>query len=358
MAAYSAHRFAVIGTGAMAAAMMSTFHRAGVHVSAINSRDPERGRRFAAAFGIPRTSEDLESLLKSDEFDAVYIANASADHASAAIASLDAGKAVLCEKPLSLAMTDAEKVAEVAARTGRLCMEGLWIPFLPAYRRFVELARANSCGQPSHLFADFGYPVSDKTTPRLFAPAAGGVLLDRGIYLVALALDIFGPVENVDSRFAFTARGVDQHASLQLLHRGGGQSQLAASFNSLMSNTATLACSEGIIRLEEPLIGAEVVSTRRVDVAPRVPREPLQPSNLRQKIMRGLRQRPLLRRIKRAVPRTRREHLSYGPDPYLPQLLHFLSLLDSGASASDLVPLDLSLSIQRVIAQARKGEPR
>ncbi len=337
----------------MAAAMMSTFNHANVRVAAVNSRDTARGRQFASAFHIPTAGEGVEAFLQSSEFDAVYIANASAEHASTAIAALEAGKAVLCEKPLALSANEAERVADAARRTGRLCMEGIWITFLPAYRRFVELARTKACGKPTHLFADFGYPVSEEALPRLFSPATGGVLLDRGIYLVALALDVFGPIESVDANLDVTAGGVDRHVSLQLSHRGGEQSQLAASFTSLMSNSAMLACSGGLIRLEEPLIGAEMVSMRRMAVVHDPPPDPAQFLGMRQKFARGLRQRPLLRRLKRAIPNTRYEYLSYGVDPYLPQLLHFLRLVRAGSRESDIVPLELSLSIQRIIDRAR-----
>jgi predicted dehydrogenase len=356
MDAKNVPRFAVIGTGSMAAAMMSTFGRAGVPVTAVASRDAERSRRFASAFGIPTAGSDLDSFLHSGAFDAVYIANASAEHATTTIAALEAGKAVLCEKPLALSGSEAEHVAGVARRAGKLCMEGLWIPFLPAYRRFVELAHATTYGRPTHLFADFGYPVSEKGQPRLFSPAAGGVLRDRGIYLVALALNVFGPVQRVDALLEVTAHGVDQHASLQLSHRGGGQSQLSASFTSLMSNTAALACSGGLIHLEEPLIGAETVSTRRIAVVHDLSQETAQPLGARQKLARNLRQRPLLRRLKRSIPNARHEYFAYGPDPYLPQLLHFLALLSAGTAESDIVPLELSLSIQHVIDRARSDQ--
>ena len=340
----------------MAAAMMSTFDLAGVTVAAVASRDIERGRRFANAFGIPAAADNLNSFLGSSEFDAVYIANASAEHASTVIAALEAGKAVLCEKPLALSANEAERVAATARRMGKLCMEGLWTSFLPAYRRFVELARANTCGKAIHLFADFGYPVSKNAMPRLLSPAAGGVLLDRGIYLLALALDLFGPVENVDAKLELGAGNVDQHASLQLVHRDGGYSQLAASFTCLMSNTATLACSGGLIQLEEPLIGGEMTSTRRFAVKPDLPQELVRQLGTKQRVVRGLRQQPLVRRLKRSIPTARREYLSYGSDQYLPQLIHFLALMSRGASESDIVSLERSLSIQRVIDRARAGQ--
>ena len=347
-----APRFAMFGTGGMAAAMMSTFDHAGVRVVAVGSRDPTRGRQFADAFHIPTVGEKIDSLLRDSEFDAVYIANASAEHANTAIASLEAGKAVLCEKPLALSAGEAERVAAAATRTGKLCMEAIWISFLPAYRRFVELARTNTYGKPTHLFADFGYPVSEKARPRLFSQETGGVLSDRGIYLVALALDVFGPVEAVNAKLEVTGRGVEQHASLHLLHEGGNHSQLAASFTSLMSNTATLACTEGRIRLEEPLIGAETISIRRLTAAHDRPPDSVL-IDAKQRLARSLRQSPLLRRYKRLFSNERHEYLGYGASPYLAQLLHFIELMSTGACESNVVPLQHSLSIHRILDRAR-----
>ena len=353
----SEFKFGVIGTGSMAASMMPAFAQADVHVTAVASRDPQRALQFARNFGIPTVSKSLSSLLQSPEVNAIYIANSNAEHATTAIAALEAGKAVLCEKPLALSTSEAERVAEASRRTRSLCMEGIWTLLLPAYRRFLELARTKTCGVPVHLYADFGYPVSEEALPGLFSPTSG-VLLDRGIYLVALALNVFGPAEALNARLAFTPRGVDNHASLQLNHTGGGQSQLSTSFTSLMSNTAALACTGGMIRLEEPLIGAETVSVQFMSAERSAPRDPTLPIGLKQKLVHRLRQRALLRRFKLALPSARREYLSYGPDQYLPQLHHFLDLLKVGARESDVVPLELSLAIQRVIEQARADHRR
>ncbi len=198
----------------MAASMMSTFARAGVRVGAVVSRDRRRARRFAEMFGIPSASDNLDSLLRSAEINAVYIANSSAEHAPTAKATLEAGKAVLCEKPLALSVGDAEAIAEASRRTGQLCMEGIWTLFLPAYRRFLELARTEACGKPTHLFADFGYPTAEEVLRRQVAPTEGGVLFDRGVYLVALAIKIFGSVETADLRLRFADGGVNEHASI------------------------------------------------------------------------------------------------------------------------------------------------
>ena len=348
-----APHFGVIGTGSMAAAMMNTFEQAHVRVRAVASHDPSRSRLFARAFEIPVGGLEIGSLLLDRDIDAVYIANSPRNHAATAIAALEAGKAVLCEKPISISGREAQRVADAARQNGKLCMEGLWTLFLPAYVRFLELARTRAYGDPNHLYADFGYPVSQELLPQLFTPEGGGVLLDRAVYLIALALKLFGPIETIDARIDFTDFGVDRVASLQLGHNGGKQSQLAVSFTSLMSNAADLACTGGLIRLEAPLIGSEAVSARRFPIERASSIDAVVPRSARDKLLSKLRQNPHLRRIKRTLPDLVRHHLSYGSDQYLPQLQHFLALLSSGTQESDVVPMELSLAIQRVIDQIR-----
>ena len=342
--------FAVVGTGRMAASMMSTIARAGLHVAAVVSRDLARSQAFARMFNIENAYADLGALSNDGRIDAVYIANEPTEHARTAIAAMEAGKAVLCEKPLAITWQQADRIRRTADRTGMLCMEGIWTLFLPAYRRFLELAKAQPCGRPRHLTAGFGYPVG--LDSRLLSPAAGGVLLDRGIYLVALALTVLGPVEKISGTLELGAHGVEHQASLLLEHRDGAQSQLSASFTAFMSNTASLACTAGAIRLEEPLIGSETVSTRHVRTDAQLPQSI---GSYKDSLGRMLRENASLRRLKRALPAGRTEHYSYGSDRHLPQLEHFIELLGSKKRESDIIPLKLSLEVLEAIEQIRSS---
>jgi len=344
-------RFAVVGTGVMAATMMTAFGAAGIPVTRVVSREPERGRRFASAFGVPNSESDLSAVLSSSEVDAVYVANAPRDHAATVIAALEAGKAVLCEKPIAVNFAEAKRVVDVARQTGTLCMEGLWTLFLPSFAHFIELARTRAFGEPIHLFADFGYP--EDARPNLLLPANGGALLDRAGYLIALALNVLGPVERINARMNFTDLGVDRDAFLQLSHQGGKLSQLSASFTSLMSNSASLACTRGLIRLESPLIGSEMVSTKGSAVGRILAQDPLLIGAARKNFVSRLREIPIFRRVKQQLPDLTRRHFSYGSNQYLPEVKHFVALIREKAQESDVVPLELSLTIQQIIDKAR-----
>lgn len=337
-------RFGVVGTGRMAAAMVATLRSAGAEVTAVASRDGARAARFAAEHGVGNSDADWRELVRRSDVDAVYVANAPADHAVVAIGALVEGKAALVEKPLAADPVMAAQVAN-AALSGRLCMEALWTAFLPAHRRFHALAASGVCGKPIHLQADFGYP--EPANSRLFEPGAPGVLLDRAVYLVALALRVMGPVSDVSARVERDAAGLDRHAALTLRHEAGGVSQLAASFDALMSNSAHLSGKTGSLKLEEPLLGSERVLARMAKIGVE-DGGAARPGAM----MRALKRSGALRRLKAALPTGRRKWVSYGADPHRLQVEHFLQLMRDGRAESDVVPLSLSIEALRVLAEA------
>lgn len=343
--------FAIVGTGTMAMTMVPIFAHAGAQVVAVCSRERSRAQQFASSFRIPTAETDLCKLFERNDIDAVYIANAPRDHALTAIAALKAGKPVLCEKPMGISVGEAELIARTAQNANVLCMEGLWTLFLPAYRRLFELVGDPNSGIARNLVADFGYPTSEQLQPQLFASIGGGVLLDRMIYLISLALKVLGDVETTQALVHRTTTGIDVRASLQLRHLGGGFSQLSASFETRTSNTATVASTKRLVCLEAPLIGCERISIK--DAEPPQSGSSINASSMRRLLVETLRQNPPLRRLKAAMSRSPNEDHSYGTSQYLPQLRHFLALLRSNAKESDIASLTHSLAVHKIIDIAR-----
>jgi predicted dehydrogenase len=346
-------KFGVIGTGRMAATMMGVFDAVpDVEVIAVSSASPDRARGFANRFRIPACYGSLDEFLRNDAIAAVYVANRNLDHCRTTIAALRAGKAVLCEKPFAINLKEGEAVVAAARATGKLFMEAMWTPFLPAYERLVGLVKSGTFGKPTHLHFDFGYPASEKTSPSLFVPGDGGVLLDRSAYGISLALRVLGDVKMVDASLGSNAAGVDVDASLQLTHRSGGQSQLGFSLTSLMSNSASVACEGGLVGLMPPTIGAETVFRQHV-VADRSQGGESDRAGLKHRIVSELRRFTLVRRVKAAASRPKNEYHSFGTDPYLPQLRHFIELLHAGRVESGVNTWDSSLAVLRIIEAAK-----
>jgi predicted dehydrogenase len=347
-------KFGIIGTGRMAATMMAAFnHLSGAKMIAVASESAGRADAFAKLFAIPKAYSKIEDLLADKEIHAVYIANPTENHAKTTIQALKAGKAVLCEKPIAISEAESKQIEAEAARSGKLCMEAMWTLFLPAYKRMFELHESKTLGTPMNLYADFGYPVSPQAYPRLFAAAPGrGVLLDRGVYPIALALKLFGTVKKVSGNLILTKNGADTDAFLQLYHENGCNSQLTVSISTLLQNRAVLSSTGGMIALEPPVIGAESLSIRRAQIDNNVSSP--ETYGLAAKLKQQLRQSPLLRRINSMKSMMTSEHHSWGANQYLPVLNHFCNLYRAQKLESDVIPLSLSSQVLHIIEQAKQ----
>ncbi|MEO1135733.1 MAG: Gfo/Idh/MocA family oxidoreductase [Pseudomonadota bacterium] len=343
-------RFGVIGTGAMAAAMMPAMRLSReVDVVAVASGNDARARAFAETHGIRDVYGEAGVMLREQTIDAVYIANATGKHSETAIAALLAGKHVLCEKPFALTAVEGEKVLAAARESGKLFMEGLWTHFLPAYQRVHALVRDAAVGEPKHLTAAYGYPTTPELRPRLFRRDDGGVLLDVAVYPISLALRLLGPVADVTAIVTRNQERIDTDAAIQLRHENGGVSQLSASFDTLTSNTAVLSGRRGAVTIPAPVFGAE-----QVIVETAAPRGPADDAGASSKFKAALKQVPILRKLKSALGGG--EHHPYGRDQYLPQLTHFLSLIAAGKTESDIASHALSLDTLRVLDRIREQE--
>lgn len=158
-------------------------------LQAAGSSSPERASAFAAEFGA-EASGPYDEVLARDDVDAVYIGTVHTTHAELAIQALEAGKAVLCEKPASPEADDVERILAAAARTQRPFLEAFKTRFGPFAHALNDFAAGGELGEPQWLEAAFGFAAGSRDG-RLFDPeVAGGAILDVGCYPVALAVQI------------------------------------------------------------------------------------------------------------------------------------------------------------------------
>ena len=346
--------FGIIGTGRMAATMMAALTAAsGVKILAVSSESKDRAASFAKFHAIPQAYHGIDALLRDERIDAVYIANATENHYQSTLSALNAGKAVLCEKPIAISASESKEIEQAAARAGKLCMEAMWTFFLPTYQRLFKSYEETELGTPLYLYSDFGYPVSKEVSPRLYASTVGsGVLLDRGVYPIALALKLFGPVNQILGKVDRTPEGVDIHAALQLFHNNGAESQLAVSFRVLLQNRAVLSSTGGSISLEPPVIGAESIRISRASLE--LPTLGIQSLSIKERLKQHLRQSSLLRRINTIKSAGKLEHHTYGGNQYLPLINHFCELYRTDKLVSNVFSLSASTQVLEVIDQANK----
>jgi predicted dehydrogenase len=342
-------RLGIVGTGRMADTMMTAFrHVPQIEVRAVASREQSRARDFAVQHGIRSAFSSVDDLLAQSDLEAVYIANVNSLHARTAIQAMQAGKAVLCEKPFANSVEEGETVLQAAKTTGRVFVEAMWTTHLPAYRRLFELLTSGDLGEAIHLQADFGYP-----TVALPSPGPGsGVLLDRGVYPISLAIHLFGAPVDVQATVRRSSSGVDVSASVQLRHHGGQQSQLACSFESFLGNSATVSCSAGHAKLLSPLVGCQAVFSRRMQ--PLASGQGTSAASFRRRIKDALGQFQVVQRL-RPLLEGKTEGFPHRHSAYLPMLRHFVAMIhrrDESRLANDQA---ISLEVLRVVDRARQA---
>lgn len=161
-------------------------------VVAIAARDPARARAFATKHGIPRAYASYEALIADPAIDAVYNPLPNSLHAPWTIAALQAGKHVLCEKPLTANAEEAERVAAVAASSGRVLMEAFHYRYHPLAARVKAIADSGELGAVRHIEAQFCIPLLRRGDIRYRYDLAGGATMDVGCYTIDLVRFLAG----------------------------------------------------------------------------------------------------------------------------------------------------------------------
>ena len=220
-------------------------------LEAVGSRDAERAEAFAREFGAARWHGSYGELLADPGIDAVYVASPHPWHAEHSILALEAGKAVLCEKPFAINAAQARRVVETARRRRLFCMEAMWTRFLPTMVRLREILAQGVIGEPRMLTADFGFRCDGNPRGRLMDPAlGGGGLLDVGIYPISLAFMVLGPAERVSGLAHLGETGVDEQAVVVMSHRAGALSVCSTGVRTSTPQLAVIMGTLGRIELD------------------------------------------------------------------------------------------------------------
>ena len=150
----------------------------GAHLYAVASRDEQRSATLEPEL-VHATYDDL---LADERVDAVYISLSNSQHIEWVTKSLEAGKHVLCEKPLGLNAVETAAMFDVAARNGRLLIEAVWGRWHPRFARMVDLVSSGAIGDIQHIETAFTFTSEMTDNYRLSPSMGGGALLDVGCY--------------------------------------------------------------------------------------------------------------------------------------------------------------------------------
>ena len=313
-------RWGILGTGNIA----SQFARGLRSVldgpmNAVGSRSQASADKFGDEYNVPRRYPTYEGLANDPDVDAVYIASPHPFHCEHTLLCLDAGKAVLCEKPLAINAGEAQTMIARAREKRLFLMEAMWTRFLPVIARVRELLAAGAIGEPRMLTADFGFRADFDPQHRLFnLELGGGALLDVGIYPVALASMVFGTPDSITARAHLGETGVDEQTALILGYAGGQLALLSCAVRLDTPQEAIIMGTEGSIRVASPWWMPRSFSIVKPDT-------PVENFNL-----------------------------PFDGNGYNYEAIEVARCINAGLLESPIMPLDESLALMRVLDTARE----
>jgi D-xylose 1-dehydrogenase (NADP+, D-xylono-1,5-lactone-forming) len=253
-------RWGVIGTANIARGVLIPAMQQSMFgtVEAVGSRDVEKARSVAQSLGVARAVGSYEAVLEDADIDAVYISLPNALHAEWTIRAAEAGKAVLCDKPLATSANDVTGQIEACSKHGVSLMEGFMYRFHPQTLRVQHLIKSGVIGQVREVRAHLSVNIMrtfDASNIRYQASLGGGALLDMGCYTINISRMVFGgEPKRVVGRMHFDrSLGVDTSA-VGILEFTEGIAMISCSFLADGQGTYTIVGTEGTIEVPRGIL--------------------------------------------------------------------------------------------------------
>jgi predicted dehydrogenase len=245
-------RWGILSTARINAMLVPPLHESPLsEVVAAASRSQERADVYARDWSIPRAHGSYEALLDDPDVEAVYISLPNGPHVEWSIRCLDAGKHVLCEKPLTRHPEDVTRAFDAADRAGRLLMEAFMWRHHPQTQRLLELIRGGAIGELRLVRAWFSFTIGDVNV-RLEPELDGGALMDVGCYCVSGARLLAGEPELAIARQVLGPSDVDMRLVGVLEFPGGALAELDCAFDLPPRQGLEAVGSEGTLGVPWP----------------------------------------------------------------------------------------------------------
>jgi len=222
-------------------------------LTAIGSRSQTTADEFGAAFNVPKRFGSYEQLANDPAIQVIYIATPNHLHMENALLCIQAGKAVLCEKPFALNVLQAGKIIKAARENHCFVMEAMWTRFLPLFNTLKDMLKKGVVGDPEMLTANFGFKAIYNPTGRLFNPEyGGGALLESGVYPISLSSMIIGSPSIIRALAHIGKTNVDEKIAITLGHANNRLALLHAAIRVQTDQEADISGSTGRIKIHAP----------------------------------------------------------------------------------------------------------
>jgi dihydrodiol dehydrogenase / D-xylose 1-dehydrogenase (NADP) len=251
-------KWGILGCGGISSKFANDLKLAeGAELTAVAARSLDKAQAFAEKHGFERAYGSYEEFFNDADVEIVYVGTIHPLHKEQVLACLEAGKAVLCEKPFTMNAAEAEEIVRAGRDKGLFVMEAMWTRFLPPIVQVREWLQQGLIGEVQLLKADFGFDAGWNPGGRLLnKEIGGGALLDAGIYPVSFASFVFGEQPSaIHSSAVIGETGVDEKFSALFEYEGGRTAVLNGAVRLQLTNEACLYGTKGYIHIPSFLFG-------------------------------------------------------------------------------------------------------
>lgn len=222
-------------------------------ITSVLSRTIESADKFADKFGIELRYTNINDFLKNGNIDIAYIATPHPFHYDAIKACLENHIAVLCEKPIVINYEQYEELKNLAIKNKTFLMEGMWIRFLPGFRKLMELIDQKLIGEIISLNASMYYKAPCHENNRYYDPLkGGGSLLDLGVYCVFFSTLLLGKPKQIKAVGRRSEKEIDEACATLLSYSHGRYAMLESSLLIENNKPAEIFGTKGVIRILDP----------------------------------------------------------------------------------------------------------
>ena len=223
---------------------------------AVGSRSGDKAKTFAERYNAEIYYSSYEGVIEDERVEIVYIATPHHLHYELSKKCLEAGKNVLCEKPITINSLQFEEIRELAIKRSLFYMDALWTRFLPHIEKSMEYIQKESLGGIFALRADFGIKPPLDPKGRLMNPElGGGSILDIGIYPIFLSLLFLGYPDDIQVNSKISATGVDESCGILFKYKNGAIASLYSTFLANTDTSAEVAGTKGRLQLHRKFFG-------------------------------------------------------------------------------------------------------
>jgi len=335
-------RWGILSTGRIAHEFAEDLRiTPGAELVAVGSRTKESADAFAREFAIPHSHASYGALADDGDVDVVYVATPHPMHKDNTLLCLNAGKAVLCEKPFTINAAEAREIVQVARAKKLFCMEAMWMRFLPSMVRVRKLIADDAIGHVRMLTAAIGFRAHWRPDERILNPAlGGGALLDVGVYAISLAGMLMGRPTGAVGLAHIGETGVDEQAGMVLSYETGRLAVIATGVRTHSLHEAAILGEEGKIILHAPWWHSEklTVMRRRHRMPPMTPGQPKPPKP-----------------VQPYAPPEPPEDIDCpkGGNGFHHEASEVMRCMNAGLLESPIIPLDESISIMETMDALR-----